>query len=155
MIELTINGKSIKTDEGRTVLEVAREFGVAIPTMCTHESLPAYGSCRLCIVDVKQRGKTKIQASCTLPAADGMEIQTHSERVINIRRTLIELMLARCPESKVIRELAREIGVKQCNFERVRGEQSPCLTCQICNVVKGMSFHGSDDVPSTFVNEGG
>jgi bidirectional [NiFe] hydrogenase diaphorase subunit len=141
MIKLTINGATIEAEDGVTVLDAAREAGIEIPTMCNHESLQPYGSCRLCIVEVASRGKTKIQASCCLPAADGMEVQTHSERIVKIRRVLIELLLARCPESPVIRDLAHEIDVAECRFDRVRGEKSPCHECKICNMLDSMPYH--------------
>ncbi len=134
MVKLVINGKEITTEKENTVLEVARAAGIDIPTLCSHESLPPYGSCRFCIVEVTQRGRTRMQTSCTLPVAEGMEVKTHSERVMKIRKILVELMLARCPESEVLRDMAREIGVPHCRFERVRGQKSPCHTCQACTL---------------------
>jgi heterodisulfide reductase subunit A-like polyferredoxin len=155
MINLTINGTTVESEEGLTVLDAARQAGFEIPTMCNHESLQPYGSCRLCIVEVALRGKTKIQASCCLPAADGMEVQTHSDRIVKIRRVLIELLLARCPESPVIRDLAHEIDVADCRFDRVRGEKSPCHECKICNMLDSMPYHEQQDSPSTFVDKSG
>src|SRR5512136_484801 len=105
MVKLLIDGKQTQAEEGRTVLQAAREAGIHIPTLCSHESLAPYGACRFCMVEVKQRGRTKLVTSCTLPAAEGMEIQTRSERVLRIRRVLAELMLARAPGSAVIRDL--------------------------------------------------
>src|SRR5208283_4733917 len=75
MIKLTINGKEVTSEPGRTVLEVARATGIEIPTLCSHESLPPYASCRFCIVEVAQRGRTRMRASCVLPVAEGMEIK--------------------------------------------------------------------------------
>ena len=141
MVKLVINGKEITTEKENTVLEVARAAGIDIPTLCSHESLPPYGSCRFCIVEVTQRGRTRMQTSCTLPVAEGMEIKTHSERVMKIRKILVELMLARCPESEVLRDMAREIGVPHCRFERVRGDKSLCHTCQACTLVEQMPMH--------------
>lgn len=155
MVKLIINGKEVSTEKETTVLEAARKAGFNIPTLCQHESLPAYGSCRFCIVEVTQRGKTKYQTSCTLPVAEGMEIKTHSERVLKIRRILVELMLARCPESDVIRDLARRIGVGQCRFDRPAGEKSPCSLCNICTIVEEMRMCTPDSIPSTFVSKGG
>ena len=155
MVKLVINGKEVTTEKSNTVLEVARAAGIDIPTLCSHESLPPYGSCRFCIVEVTQRGRTRLQTSCTLPVAEGMEIKTHSERVMKIRKILVELMLARCPESEVLRDMAREIGVPHCRFERVRGQKSPCHTCQACTLVEQMPMQAPDGVPSTFVGRSG
>ena len=137
------------------MLEVARAAGIDIPTLCSHESLPPYGSCRFCIVEVTQRGRTRMQTSCTLPVAEGMEIKTHSERVMKIRKILVELMLARCPESEVLREMAREIGVPHCRFERVRGEKSPCHTARPARWSSRCPCKRPDGMPSTFVGRSG
>jgi heterodisulfide reductase subunit A-like polyferredoxin len=154
MIKLIINNKEITAEEGTTVLQTARKSGFEIPTLCHHESLLPYGSCRFCIVEVKRRGKTKYQTSCTLPVAEEMEIKTHSERVMKIRRILVELMLARCPESEVIRDLARQIDVGHCRFERPKGEKSPCSLCNACTIVEETKMQTSGERPSTFVNKG-
>jgi NADH dehydrogenase/NADH:ubiquinone oxidoreductase subunit G len=155
MIKLVINGKGLLAEEGRTILEVAREAGIDIPTLCNHESLPPYAACRFCIVEVTHKGSTRYRASCILPVAEGMEIKTHSERVLKIRRILAELMLARCPESDVIRDLAYDVGVGQCRFDRPRGEKAPCQTCGACRVREEMRITSPDGIPSTFVSKGG
>lgn len=135
MVKLIIDGKNIQCPEDTTVLKAATEAGIRIPTLCNHESLQPYGSCRLCVVEVTLRGKTKVQASCALPVSDGMEIQTNTDRILNIRRMLIKLFQSRCPESNVIHELANEFGVTD---------------------VKKMPFHKSEEEsPSTFVNKDG
>jgi heterodisulfide reductase subunit A len=155
MVKLLINGREVTTEKGHTVLEAAREAGIDIPTLCHHESLPPYGACRFCIVEVTRNGRTRLHASCVLPVADGMEVLTHSDRVIKVRRILMELMLARCPESPVLRNLAFEIGVGECRFDRLRGSKSPCRECQICKIVEEMPLRPPDGVPSTFVGKGG
>ena len=155
MIKLVINGKEILAEKGRTILEVAREAGIHIPTLCNHESLPPYAACRFCIVEVAFKGATRYRASCSFPIEDGMEIKTHSERVLKIRRILAELMLARCPESNVIRDLAYDVGVGECRFDRARGEKSPCRTCGICKIREEMRLTAPDEIPSSFVHKGG
>ncbi len=72
-----------------------------------------------------------------------MEIKTHSERVLKIRRILAELMLARCPESDVIRDLAYDVGVGSCRFDRPRGEKSPCRICGACKIREEMRLSRS------------
>ncbi len=155
MIRVNINGREIVTEPGRTILEVAREVGIEIPTLCNHESLPPYAACRFCIVEVAYKGVTRYRASCILPVEEGMEIKTHSERVLKIRRILAELMLARCPESDVIRDLAYSVGVGSCRFDRPRGEKAPCQVCGACRVREQMRIGPVDGVPSTFVGKGG
>ena len=84
-----------------------------------------------------------------------MQIQTHSERVQKIRRVLAELMLARCPESDVIRDLAYDVGVGQCRFDRPRGKNSPCHTCGLCRIREELRTSSPDGVPSTIVGKSG
>jgi heterodisulfide reductase subunit A len=138
MVNLIIDGKEITTEEGRTILGAATDAGIHIPTLCYHESLPPYGSCRMCVVEVTQKGKTRLLTSCTLPAAEGMEVHTASERVLRTRRMLAELMLARCPDSKVIRQLAAEFGIEKSRFRKPVGEPATivgehgCILCGMC-----------------------
>ena len=155
MIKLVINGKEITASKEQTVLEVARAAGIDIPTLCSHESLPPYGSCRFCMVEVTHRGRTRCQTSCTLPVAEGMEINTHSERVTKIRKILAELMLARCPESEVLRDLAREVGVSHCRFEPVRGQKSPLPARQGSSPVGLTPVPALNGAPATIVGHSG
>ena len=108
MITITINGKKVKAREGQTILEVARVHGISIPTLCHNDALKPYGACRLCIVEIEQHGQTVIESSCTYPVSEGLMVETGSPRVIEGRRMVIELLLARCPNVKIIQELAAE-----------------------------------------------
>ena len=72
MLNLIIDGKKIQCPEDTTVLKAATDAGINIPTLCSHESLHPYGSCRICVVEVTLRGKTKVQASCALPVPTEM-----------------------------------------------------------------------------------
>ena len=155
MIKLVINGKALSAEKGTTALEVARAAGIAIPTLCSHESLPPYGACRFCIVEVAQKGRTRMQTSCTLPVAEGMEIETHSERVMKIRKILVELMLARCPESEALRDMARELGVSHCRFEPVRGQERPGHPTPAGTLLEQMPMHPPNGAPATIVGHSG
>ena len=139
MINLTIDGRKVECSPGQTVLEAARIAGIHIPTLCHHESLKPYGACRFCIVEVTRRGRTRMTTSCTMPAAEGMEVATETDKVMKIRRILAELMLARCPHSDAVIELAAELGVHQTRFPRPTitencpvGEHGECILCGMC-----------------------
>ena len=138
MVNLVIDGKEIASEEGRTVLEAAQKAGISIPTLCHHESLPPYGACRICVVEVTHKGRTKIVTACTLPVAEGMEVDTRAEKVLRIRRMLVELMLARRPNSKVIKKLAATFGVEKTRFRKPPQETSTivgpdgCILCGMC-----------------------
>jgi len=139
MVNLTIDGRKVKAEEEWTVLDAARVAGVHIPTLCHHESLPPYGACRFCTVEVTQRGRTRMHTSCTLPVSEGMVVSTASKSVLKIRRMLAELMLARCPDSEPIIKLAAELGVHESRFPYPQvgkslmiGEPDDCIMCGMC-----------------------
>lgn len=128
-ISLRINGKKQKGRTGQTILEVARESGIVIPTLCYHEALTPIGSCRMCVVEVTQRGRTRTAASCVTPAETGMIVKTETEGIVAIRKMIIMLLLARCPGVDVIKEKARELGIRRTPFPK--GEED-CYLCGMC-----------------------
>jgi len=91
-VNLTIDGKIVKAKEGQTILEVANENGIRIPTLCAMPEINHYpGSCRICVVEVEDM--PNLAASCVYPIREGMVIKTHSERVIKARKTVLELLI--------------------------------------------------------------
>jgi formate dehydrogenase major subunit len=92
MIKLTIDGKTIEVQEGTTVLEAAQAADIYVPTLCHHPQLTPYGGCRLCMVDVE--GARTLQPSCTLPATDGMVINTHTDKVLDARKFVLTLIFS-------------------------------------------------------------
>jgi len=129
VIELTINGKKGEFEEGKTLLECIESTGIKVPTLCYHKALIPYGACRLCVVEVTQGDRTTIQTSCTYPAINNLIVNTDSERVIKSRKIILELLLARCPDSKVIQKMAEEHGVKGTRFEK---QNEDCFLCGLC-----------------------
>jgi glycine cleavage system H lipoate-binding protein/ferredoxin len=130
-VTLTINGKKVKAKEGSTLLEVTRRMGISIPTLCYHPDLAPHGSCRLCTVEVSKKGRSRLVTACNFPVDKDIEVETHSKRVIAARRTLIELLLARCPKTQVIQDLARELGVKKSRF-KTENPENHCILCGLC-----------------------
>ena len=131
MVKLTINGKKVKAKEGSTVLQAAREHGIEIPTLCHNDALESFGSCRLCIVEIEKNGRTAIEASCTYPAEDGLTVKTNSPRVLEGRKLVIELLLARCPNVKKVQQLAIEYGVPGSAPEFGKDNEY-CILCGLC-----------------------
>ncbi len=130
MVNLIINGKKIEAEEGSTVLQAAEKNGFKIPTLCYNKALPAYGACRLCIVEVSQNGaRPSIQASCTYPVQDGLIIKTDTEKIRKTRKIVVELLLAKCPDSEVIQNLAKEFGVGK---PRIKLKNEDCILCGLC-----------------------
>ncbi|MBM3306503.1 MAG: 4Fe-4S dicluster domain-containing protein, partial [Candidatus Aminicenantes bacterium] len=129
MIELILNGLQVKAEEGWTVLETAKFYGLEIPTLCYHEGLTPYGGCRLCLVEIGEPGKSKLVTSCTYPAEPGLVVRTDTRRVMAARRMMIELMLSGAPGSKQLQDLASKFGVTEVRFEPRHEE---CILCGLC-----------------------
>ena len=129
MITLTIDGRRVGAFEGETVLEAARRVGIEIPTLCYHPALSPYGACRLCVVEVEQRGRRRLVVSCLFPVEEGLVVWTDNERVRKARRGVMELLLARCPNVPAIRELAAKMGVNEPRFPL---EDEGCILCGLC-----------------------
>jgi len=110
-IVITINGNQLTVHEGMTILEVAREHGIDIPTLCYHEDLAPIGACRLCVVEVE--GSRTLVASCHTPISPGMVIYTHSPKVIETRRAIVELMLASHPDVCIVCDKANICELRQ------------------------------------------
>ena len=91
-IEITIDGKKVMGKPDQTILEVAKENGIHIPTLCYHKLLPPSGACRICVVDVGR--SDRLEASCTTPISKGMNIETNNQRVKDARRLNLELLLS-------------------------------------------------------------
>ena len=92
LVNVTIDGHEIKAQAGQTILEAALAAGIDIPTLCHHPALEPIGACRICLVEVeKQRN---LQPACTFKVADGMVVHTESEKVVETRRFLLELLFA-------------------------------------------------------------
>jgi len=92
MIKLTIDGNEIEVKEGTTVLEAAEEAGLYVPTLCHHPQLTPYGGCRLCMVEVE--GARTLQPSCTLPATNGMVVNTNTQKVLDARKFVLTLIFS-------------------------------------------------------------
>jgi bidirectional [NiFe] hydrogenase diaphorase subunit len=129
MITLTINGLQTSVEEGTTLLEAARFLGFPIPTLCYNEGLSPYGACRLCAVEIGEGKAARLVSSCTYPAQEGLVVRTASERVLRARRMIIELLLASCPQSKVIQDIASAHNVRQ---QRFKQEYEDCILCGLC-----------------------
>ncbi len=172
-ITLTLNGSPVKARQGMTILEVARENGIDIPTLCYIDDLPPTGACRLCVVEVE--GSRTLVASCHTPITEGMVVYTHSPKVLETRRMLVELLLASHPDSCLIcekpnmcelRNIAADLDVGLPRFRArkhyypiedenpyIIRDMSKCILCRRCVVacqnLKGkkmfsMAYRGFD-----------
>ena len=145
-IKLTIDDQEVVTEQGKTILEVARENGKDIPTICFHEATTANGLCRICVVEIE--GQRLLQPSCIVKAAANMKVQTRSEKVVRARKTILEMLastmdLSDAPEILTMMDdygasherfpgaERRESEVKDDNPMYIR-DYSKCLLCWRC-----------------------
>jgi len=129
VIKLKINGLNVTVEKGTTLLEAARFLGFPIPTLCWMEGLSPYGACRLCVVEIGEGQRARLVTSCTFPAEEGLSVRTASARVMRARRMILELMLASCPQSKVIQDLAARHEIRT---QRFKQEDEDCILCGLC-----------------------
>ncbi len=122
-MKLTINGNPVEAQPGDTLLAALKRQGIHVPTLCHMEGMLPSGACRICVVEVE--GQNNLIPSCSFPAAEGMKIHTNSPRVINARKTVVELLLGSHPDDCLycakqptcdLSRLAREYGVRDRRF---------------------------------------
>ncbi len=132
MVTINIDNQKLEAKEGQTILEVARENEIYIPTLCHNENLAPYGACRLCSVEISKGGRSRIVASCLYPVEEGLEVKTNSPRVVTNRKMIMELLLSRCSQNEAIKKLALEMGIKQPSFKSEYLEHEDCILCALC-----------------------
>lgn len=128
-IMLQIDGQEVKAKEGMTVLEAAQAAGIKIPTLCHHPSLEPYGACRLCIVELESRGRSRLVVSCLYPVEKDLVVKTRSEKVDRIRKVILELLLSHAPDAFELQALGEEYGADKNRFAK---EPSFCVHCGLC-----------------------
>jgi heterodisulfide reductase subunit A len=131
MISLTIDGKPIQVETGTTIIQAANKLGINIPTLCYHPLLEPYAACRICTVEVKTNDTTKLMTSCNTQILTDMEINTHSEPVINARKINLQLLMAQAPSAEIINQLAAEIGIEETPFP-IENIEEKCILCGLC-----------------------
>lgn len=128
-IVLTIDGNKVKAREGQTLLEAAMGAGIEIPTLCHHEKLEPFGSCRLCSVELAYGDWNRLVAACVYPVENDLVVLTRSEKIDRIRRLILELYLAHAPDAAGLRGLAEEYDADKNRFDK---EASFCIHCGLC-----------------------
>ena len=162
MLKVTINGKEIAAGEGTTILEAAKQAAIHIPTLCFLEKLAPTGACRACLVEVE--GAKSLMTACSTPVADGMRIKTHSPRVRDARRKVVELILSEhegncqvCDRNDdcELQQLAAELGLKTIRYNGEKAashidnstpallrDNGKCIKCRrcvtVCSEVQGV-----------------
>jgi CRP-like cAMP-binding protein/Fe-S-cluster-containing dehydrogenase component len=163
LVELTIDAKAVQVPAGTTVYDAARLNGIAIPTLCHLQNQTPVGVCRLCVVDT---GARVLSASCVRPVEPGMKVSTNSEKVLAVRKTLLELLMADHPSPCArqqhsgdceLETLAKAAGVGAPRFARrtvsrglddsslaIAVDHDACILCDRC-------IRGCDEIKNNFV----
>jgi NADH dehydrogenase/NADH:ubiquinone oxidoreductase subunit G len=130
MVTLTIDGQIIHVQRHTPIRDAAKQLGVVIPTLCHHEAIKPYGSCRLCVVEVFKNGRSKLVTSCNYPAEEGLVVFTATQAVKKTRKMVMELLLARCPDVTPIQQLAESMGIRESRLKKK--EDQRCILCGLC-----------------------
>ena len=162
MVTLKINSREVKVPEGTTILDAALSNGIQIPTLCKHAKLTPFGGCRMCLVEVE--GTSKLFTGCTTPVWEGMGVITHTPRLEEIRKTVVELMLSDHPNDCMtcesagdctLQDMAYRYGVKDIRFKGERRQydkqdgnpfierdMEKCVMCgrcvKVCDEIQGV-----------------
>lgn len=158
-VKLTIDNRPLEVPKGTTILEAAKSIGIHIPSLCymkleelNYENNP--GSCRICVVEIE--GRRNLAPSCKQECAEGMVVHTHTQRVINARKTVMELLLSNHPAECLtcssnghceLQDLAHSLGIRQIRYKgemsHFKIDRSPsivrnpnkCIMCRRCETM--------------------
>ena len=134
-MHITIDGKVVTVHEGMTILEAARSVGIEIPTLCHLGGVEPYAGCRVCMVEIRRSDWTpdysKLVTSCNYEVENALIVDTCSQKVLESRRDVLALLLARSPRATAIQELAAQYGILASPYlEREEGDN--CILCGLC-----------------------
>jgi NADH dehydrogenase/NADH:ubiquinone oxidoreductase subunit G len=117
---------------GETILQVARRAGIWIPTLCHHDALEPWAACRICVVEIDRGGWWQVVTACNYPIRRDLTVRVNSERAIRARQGVMQLLLARCPESVELADLAARMGVRSTPYPHVTEALRNCILCGLC-----------------------
>ncbi len=166
MVNITIDGIQMQVEEGTTILKAAETAGIEIPTLCYIKELDPEASCRMCLVEIE--GNPKLQTACSFPVADGNVIFTHSDRVIEARKSVLDLLLSNhktncfsCSGNGAckLQKYCMEYGIEESSYpgdriDREKDESNPffvydpnlCILCHRCvNTCQKITCRGAID----------
>ncbi|MCX8010483.1 MAG: 2Fe-2S iron-sulfur cluster-binding protein, partial [Ignavibacteria bacterium] len=131
MVNIKIDNKEVQVAEDTSILKAAEKAGIWIPTMCYSELFEPYGVCRLCSVEIVRGKRSRVVTACNYPVREGLTVNTNSEKIIWIRKLIMEMMLSRWPNVKVVKEMAERLGVVKPRFESLEKDEDPnaCILC--------------------------
>jgi len=135
MPTVTIDDIKVEIEEGQTILDAARKAGIWIPTLCYHPSVAPKASCRLCMVELQRGDSSRLVTSCNYEVYSNITVKVSSEKAVNARKGVMELLLARAPESEELKTLAEKMRVTSTPYPSVTESQRNCILCGLCTSV--------------------
>jgi len=129
---VTIDGCKVEVENGETILDAAKKAGVWIPTLCYHPAVSSDASCRICMVELDRGDRRQLVTSCNYPVRHDIIVYVSSKRAQQARRGVMELLLARAPDSQELKALAKRMGVKETRYPKVTESQRNCILCGLC-----------------------
>jgi len=135
MPTVTIDNVAVEVPKDATILDAASKAGIWIPTLCFHPAVPPQAMCRLCMVELDRGGWTQLVTACNYPVRRDIVVSVSSDRAVQARRGVMELLLARAPESKPLQVLAGRMGVTGTPYPQVSKTQRDCVLCGLCTAV--------------------
>jgi NADH dehydrogenase/NADH:ubiquinone oxidoreductase subunit G len=136
----------VKVEKGATILDAANKAGIWIPTLCYHPAVLGEASCRLCMVELDRGDWRQLVTACNYPVRKNITVYAASERAQQARRGVMELLLARAPDSEELKALAERMGVEETPYPNVTESLRNCILCglcvQVCEQVIGQSAIG-------------
>jgi len=132
---VTIDGIAVDVPKGATILDAAHKAGVWIPTLCYHPAVSSAAACRLCMVELDRGEWKEMVTACNYPVRRDITVSVSSERAVRARRGVMQLLLARAPESEELKALAEKMDVKGTPYPTVTESQRNCILCGLCTQV--------------------
>jgi predicted molibdopterin-dependent oxidoreductase YjgC len=128
-MKIIMDGKEVAAERGQTIVEVARQNGVYIPTLCHVPALEPAAMCRVCTVELAEGRRSRLVTACNYPLRGDAEIHTDTPLLRQNRKVLIELLASRCPDSEVLKGLGERYGA---DLKRFSSEDRQCIMCGLC-----------------------
>jgi bidirectional [NiFe] hydrogenase diaphorase subunit len=129
---VAVDGHKVEVERGVTILDAAKKAGIWIPTLCYHPAVSSDGSCRICMVELDRGDWRQLVTACNYPVRRDIVVYVSSERAQQARRGVMELLLARAPDSQELKALAERMGVKETRYPNVTESQRNCILCGLC-----------------------
>jgi len=130
-----IDDTKVKVKKGSTILSAAQKAGIWIPTLCSHPAISPLATCRICMVEIDHENGKQLVTACNYPIRSDIMVSVSGYRAVRARKGIMELLLARSPDSIDLKKLAKKMGVEKTSYPKVTDNQRNCILCGLCTKV--------------------